>query len=839
VPPGTLDTSGRQQFVQVTSLPTVALTVNTSQGSTVVDPSSETARFIQWQGSQYDPNNGGTVAQTWARQGISNPYSNPAIVGRAVEQTDRADNRTELYNQSGVTPPAAQIAPWNDPTWPAYQGSNKEAYTTASAALTDANAKNQLKAENGWDEATFQSWALKSTNPEEWGRQAAAASAAAGLVAGPGPAGSTGSSVNGATVVSTTGAVNSQGFPVVTVQPAVGAAGVVSPATANLPSRPPRPSTSRSVKEAGAVSAIAAGLAVAKSPPALLLLSRTFQITDGPLINDEALKPVISDVFPTLPAVPGSVNNPLAGLTPTQLKALGNADPTDPYIRARLGIPQLPGSTLRVNGDFGVNDPTGVLAAEDAALAEEAAARGDANAFASLGTVQDPNGVLAAEDAALAEEAAARGDANAFASLGTDPTGVLAAEDAAIAEQQAAQGDAEAFENLSRGPADPTGVLAAEDAAIAAQQAAEDDADAFRINRAVEDPTGVLAAEDAALAEQAAAQGDADAFAGLGTVQDPNGVLAAEDAALAEEAAARGDVEAFNQLQEQQQLAAQKQAALDQARAQNTIAAQRKNANNADWRVKLRLAPQANYLYAAPNPGILAPLKAQGGVIFPYTPSISTGYKANYSSYDLTHSNYKGYYYQSSAVDAVTLSCPFTAQSTVEAEYLLAVIHFFKSVTKMFYGQDTERGTPPPLVYLTGLGEYQFNEHPCVVQSFTYELPTDVDYIRARSPNVNNSNMLQQRQSSNGSTVGTTWGGGILGNLLGGRINQLASMGVAPGATPTPPAPKTLGLNSPTYVPTKMTINISLLPVQSRKQQSQNFSLKQYANGDLLKGGFW
>jgi hypothetical protein len=857
--------------VQVTALPTVALTVNTSQGSTVVDPSSETARFIQWQGSQYDPNNGGTVAQTWARQGISDPYSNPAIVGRAVEQTNRADNRTELFNQSGVTPPAAQIAPWNDPNWPAYQGSNREAYATASAALTDANAKNNLKAENGWDEATFQSWALRSTNPEEWGRQAAAANAAAGIVAGPGPAGTTGLSVNGATVVSTTGTVNSQGFPVVTVQPAVGAAGAVSPATANLPARPPRPSTSRSVKEAGAVSAIAAGLAIAKSPPALLLLSRTFQITDGPLINDEALQPVISDVFPTLPG-PASVSDPLAGLTPAQLKALGGADPTDPYIRARLGIPQLPGSTLKVNGDFGVNDPTGVLAAEDAALAEEAAARGDADAFGGLATVQDPNGVLAAEDAAIAEEAAARGDADAFTSLGTDPTGVLAAEDAAIAEQQAAQSDAEAFENLSRGPADPTGVLAAEDAAIAAQQAAEDDADAFRINRAVEDPngvlaaedaaiaeqeaaqgdadafgglgtvqdpTGVLAAEDAALAEQAAAQGDADAFAGLGTVQDPTGVLAAEDAALAEEAAAQGDVEAFNQLQEQQQLAAQKQAALDQARAQNTIAAQRKNANNADWRVKLRLAPQANYLYAAPNPGILAPLKAQGGVIFPYTPSISTGYKATYSSYDLTHSNYKGYYYQSSAVDAVTLSCPFTAQSTVEADYLLAVIHFFKAVTKMFYGQDAERGTPPPLVYLTGLGEYQFNEHPCLVQSFTYELPTDVDYIRARSPNVNNSNMLQQRQSNNGSTVGTTWGGGILGPLLGGAIDRLANAGLPKGGTTTQPAPKTLGLVSPTYVPTKINISISLLPVQSRKQQSQNFSLRQYANGDLLKGGFW
>ena len=286
--------------------------------------------------------------------------------------------------------------------------------------------------------------------------------------------------------------------------------------------------------------------------------------------------------------------------------------------------------------------------------------------------------------------------------------------------------------------------------------------------------------------------------------------------------------------------AAIQQGTLDKALAQNTVANQRRNPNNADWRVKLRLAPGSTYLYNAPGgAGILAPLAAQGGVIFPYTPTIQTTYKATYSSHDLTHSNYKGYYYQGSSVEPVTLSCLFTAQSTVEAEYLLAVIHFFKSVTKMFYGKDPERGTPPPLVYLTGLGEFQFNEHPCVVQSFTYDLPPEVDYIRARSPNVNNSSMLNQRQASNGRTPGTTWGGGILGNVLGGAINRIANAGLKKGAMNIPPGPASFGQNSPTYVPTKMTIAISLLPIQSRKQQSQQFSLRQYANGDLLKGGFW
>lgn len=321
-------------------------------------------------------------------------------------------------------------------------------------------------------------------------------------------------------------------------------------------------------------------------------------------------------------------------------------------------------------------------------------------------------------------------------------------------------------------------------------------------------------------------------------VLTPEEISAAEDPFEASRLEREQELNRAELVREDNVEAAAKEATLAKARAQNTIANQRRNPNNGDWRVKLRLAPGAKYLYNADDPGILQPLKGTG-IIFPYTPTISTNYKANYSSYDLTHSNYKGYYYQGSVVEPVTLTCPFTAQSTPEAEYLLAVIHFFKSVTKMFYGQDAERGTPPPLVYLTGLGEFQFNEHPCVVQSFTYELPADVDYIRARSQNVNNSNMLSKRQSTNPSGPGTTWGGGILGNVLGGAINRLAAAGLTKGGITNQPGPASFGQNSPTYVPTKINISISLLPIQSRKQQSQQFSLKDYASGDLLKGGFW
>ena len=276
--------------------------------------------------------------------------------------------------------------------------------------------------------------------------------------------------------------------------------------------------------------------------------------------------------------------------------------------------------------------------------------------------------------------------------------------------------------------------------------------------------------------------------------------------------------------------ARQQQATLDALRAQAAINERRRQANQGDWRVRLRLAPGAKYLYNVEQPGILQPLKDSNGIIFPYTPKIDLSYRAMYDVASLTHANYNSYFYKGSMLDPVNVTATFTAQDTSEADYLLAVIHFFRSVTKMFYGQDPLRGAPPPLVYFTGLGEYQFAEHPCVVHQFNYSLPSDVDYIRARSI-MDPGTDLQNRRSR--SSIATT--------PLDFTIKRLASLGqgITQGAVDRPPPPPTLGQRSPTYVPTRIDLSLILYPVQSRRQVSQQFSLGQYANGDLLKGGFW
>jgi hypothetical protein len=419
-------------------------------------------------------------------------------------------------------------------------------------------------------------------------------------------------------------------------------------------------------------------------------------------------------------------------------------------------------TTITVTETSTLSDPTGILAAEDAALAASAAAADDAEAFRQNEPIADPYGVLAAEEAALAEEAAAAGDAEAFTDMERngrpidDPYGVLAAEDAALAEERAAAGDAEAFTDMERN------------------------------SRPIDDPYGVLAAEDAAIAEEAAAAGDAAAFSSSST-----NVVGSTSRALTSNPAV-------------------------------TVTPYKQD----DWRIRLSLAGSADYLYKiATKSDILYPLIATDGVVFPYSPTINSSYRANYDPAELTHSNYKMFFYKNSSVDDISITAEFTAQDTAEANYMLAVIHFFKSATKMFYGQDTSprAGTPPPLLYLTGYGLHQFQKHPLLLTNFSYNLPNDVDYIRAGS--------------------NSQWGGVSIAQLSSGSKTRLSSSGLPPGGVAKPAAFSGLASQDKvTYVPTKISLSLTLVPVVTRNDISKNFSLKDYAAGKLSAktgGGIW
>lgn len=270
------------------------------------------------------------------------------------------------------------------------------------------------------------------------------------------------------------------------------------------------------------------------------------------------------------------------------------------------------------------------------------------------------------------------------------------------------------------------------------------------------------------------------------------------------------------------------QGSVDAARGKQITQDAENAKTKGDWRVRLSLAPGAGYLYKAENPGILGYLQKTDGVIFPYTPSIQVTYAAHYDASDLVHSNYKIYQYKNSSVDQVVITCDFTAQDTEEANYLLAVIHFFRSVTKMFYGKDQQPGpgVPPPLCYLSGLGDFQFDKHPLVISSFNYNLPNDVDYIRAGSPTLEpgvDASMYQYQEQP-----------GLIDN--GVSCRRLDANGLVAGAGRAAPKFSKATNTQPTYVPTKIQLTITAYPIVTRNDISKNFSLREYATGTLLQG---
>ena len=195
---------------------------------------------------------------------------------------------------------------------------------------------------------------------------------------------------------------------------------------------------------------------------------------------------------------------------------------------------------------------------------------------------------------------------------------------------------------------------------------------------------------------------------------------------------------------------------------------------------------------------ILYPLYSTNGVLFPYTPSISTGYTAEYDLTPFVHTNYNYNAYVRSYPKDISITADFTAQTNDEALYLLAVMHFFRSVTKSYFGVNpyNKAGTPPPVLLFSYLGEYQFNRVPVIVKSFDYTLPADIDYVPVNT--------------SDSSLYSTGFG---------------VSM------------PRSNG-NGYTYVPTLLTVSVVLdtqyVPIQLRNE----FNLDKFRNGKLMDKGF-
>jgi hypothetical protein len=151
---------------------------------------------------------------------------------------------------------------------------------------------------------------------------------------------------------------------------------------------------------------------------------------------------------------------------------------------------------------------------------------------------------------------------------------------------------------------------------------------------------------------------------------------------------------------------------------------------NDDWRVRI----SCDWSQFKDNP-LFAPLDDDGtkGVVFPILPSITYSTKANYTQIDPVHNNYPFQAYKNSQVDEINIQGTFIAENELQAAYWISAVTFFKTMTKMFFGQGANAGAPPPVCQLNGYGASVFDNVPVVVKSFSLDLPNDVNYIRCNA----------------------------------------------------------------------------------------------------------
>lgn len=256
------------------------------------------------------------------------------------------------------------------------------------------------------------------------------------------------------------------------------------------------------------------------------------------------------------------------------------------------------------------------------------------------------------------------------------------------------------------------------------------------------------------------------------------------------------------------------------------------DANEDDWRVRLSLANWASFRSSP----VLTPLKDAGGLIFPYTPQITITSSAAYTPVETVHTNYKFNAFKQSDPGSISIIAPMYVTDPTEGLYWIAMVHYLRSLTKMFAGSDPKAGNPPPVVMLNGYGNYVFKNVPVVVTKMSVQLDAGSDYIGV--------NVVG---SAAGELEGLTEGVGGLADSLGSAIPGLGGItsvvsDVAGGLGQVAALAGTFGLGGSVsggvaHVPTKSSFTVELTPIYSRNS-ARKFSLDRFVQGGYLNNSF-
>jgi len=246
-----------------------------------------------------------------------------------------------------------------------------------------------------------------------------------------------------------------------------------------------------------------------------------------------------------------------------------------------------------------------------------------------------------------------------------------------------------------------------------------------------------------------------------------------------------------------------------------------------DWRVRLSIANWSSF-QSSP---VLAPLKEAGGLIFPYTPTISIDNKASYTNIPTVHTNAVFHAYQSSDPGSIIITAPMYVEDAEQGKYWIAMVHYLRSLTKMFTGSDPKAGNPPPIVHLNAYGSYVFKNVPVVVTGINIQLGNECDYIgvEVEGSSLSEFSALAGQLGGLASTIGNIVPAvsgitNVAGAVLNGAQQAagiISSFGI--GGTS----------NNNAHVPTNSQFTITLMPVYSRDSM-RKFSLDTFVQGGYM-----
>ena len=179
-----------------------------------------------------------------------------------------------------------------------------------------------------------------------------------------------------------------------------------------------------------------------------------------------------------------------------------------------------------------------------------------------------------------------------------------------------------------------------------------------------------------------------------------------------------------------------------------------------DTRVRIRAGRTSTSIASVlgpndPTKNLLSIMYETGGLLFPYTPNMTFSQSVNWDPLAMVQTNWDLNTYQRTPSVNVSLNGIFTAQNQREGEYLMAVLHFLRVVTKSYYGTgegagdtgdaagdkaaissaQSKAGIPPPVLYLDGYGTLLFRSMPVVIKAFNYTFDenTDSKLFKSRS----------------------------------------------------------------------------------------------------------